>query len=71
MHPMAVTAYRRDRLAFHLGERAGTAAASGAELVTRVKVATSEVARLLQSQPREAIPQIRRDLCCRLGRPGR
>lgn len=55
---MAVTAYKQDRLAFHLGERAGTAVAAGANLVTRVKLATSEVSRLVQSQPREAIPQL-------------
>lgn len=55
---MAVTAYRQDRLVPHLGERAGAAAASGADLVTRVKVATSEIAHLVRSQPREAIPQL-------------
>lgn len=54
----AIDAYRQDRLAGHLGNRAGAAYATGTDLVTRVKVATSQASRLVQSQPREAIPQL-------------
>jgi hypothetical protein len=54
----AISAYRQDRLAEHLGHRVGAASASSADLVTRVKVATSQAAQLVQSQPREAIPRL-------------
>ncbi len=54
----AVNAYRHDRLASHLGHRVGAAYASGSGLVTRVKVATSQAAQLVQSQPRESVPQL-------------
>ena len=54
----AIDAYRQDRLAGHLGHRMGAAYATGADLVTRVKVATSQAAQMVQSQPREAVPQL-------------
>jgi hypothetical protein len=54
----AINAFREGRLAHHLGGRVGAAYVASAELVTRVKVATSQAAQLVRSQPREAVPQL-------------
>ncbi len=54
----AVHAYRQNRLPEHLGNRAGVAYASAADVAARVKVSTSQVADLVRRQPRDAVPQL-------------
>lgn len=54
----AAHAYHQDRLPEHLDRRAGAAYAASADVAARVKGATAQVAELVRSQPRAAIPQL-------------
>lgn len=54
----AAQAHGDGRLAKHLSDRASAAVQFSTDLAAQVKLSTAQVARLVQSNPREAVPQL-------------